>query len=176
MGDRNILHVKSFLEGIYLFVMTFTLFAAGKETESSLPEVTEESQNEEAIAVQETVSAESVPESNGEESVSKDDAEQQQETASGNTQSTFSYEQLRAKSENPVTGIDFKRREVGAFLRLLIERNAYSCFDGFLLLVSLLQTYLSEEEFKSIFSTTKEEFYKLPRWKQDLLKKKFDLF
>ncbi|XP_057535155.1 villin-3 isoform X2 [Amaranthus tricolor] len=121
---------------------------ARKETESSPPEATEESQNEEAIAVQETVSAESVPESNGEESVSKDDTEQQQETASGNTQSTFSYEQLRAKSENPVTGIDFKRRE----------------------------TYLSEEEFKSIFSTTKEEFYKLPRWKQDLLKKKFDLF
>ena len=121
----------------------FTLFAARKETESSPPEATEESQNEEAIAVQETVSAESVPESNGEESVSKDDTEQQQETASGNTQSTFSYEQLRAKSENPVTGIDFKRREVGAFLRLLIERNNDSCFDGFLIFTCFIALDLS---------------------------------
>lgn len=28
------------------------------------------------------------------------------------TGATFTYEQLQAKSENPVTGIDFKRREV----------------------------------------------------------------
>lgn len=27
--------------------------------------------------------------------------------------STFSYDQLKAKSDNPVTGIDFKQREVG---------------------------------------------------------------
>lgn len=27
-------------------------------------------------------------------------------------QNTFSYEQLKAKSDNPVTGIDFKQREV----------------------------------------------------------------
>ncbi|XP_010545843.1 PREDICTED: villin-3-like [Tarenaya hassleriana] len=60
----------------------------------------------------------------------------------------FSYEQLRAKSENPVTGIDFKRREA----------------------------YLSEEEFQTVFGMTKEAFTKLPRWKQDLLKKKMDLF
>lgn len=38
--------------------------------------------------------------------------ESKQENGSGSTQSTFSYEQLKAKSENPVTGIDFKRREV----------------------------------------------------------------
>ncbi|XP_062117736.1 villin-3 [Humulus lupulus] len=62
--------------------------------------------------------------------------------------STFSYDQLKAKSENPVTGIDFKRREA----------------------------YLSDEEFQTIFGNTKEAFYKLPKWKQDMQKKKFDLF
>ncbi|KAL1362835.1 hypothetical protein AAHE18_03G109100 [Arachis hypogaea] len=51
------------------------------------------------------------------------------------------------KSKN-VSGIDLKRRE----------------------------TYLSEEEFNSIFGMEKEAFYKLPRWKQDMLKKKFELF
>ncbi|KAF4356752.1 villin-3 [Cannabis sativa] len=62
--------------------------------------------------------------------------------------STFSYDQLKAKSENPVTGIDFKRREA----------------------------YLSDEEFQTIFGNTKAAFYKLPKWKQDMQKKKFDLF
>ncbi|KAG7628848.1 putative villin headpiece, villin/Gelsolin, ADF-H/Gelsolin-like domain superfamily [Arabidopsis thaliana] len=61
---------------------------------------------------------------------------------------TFTYERLQAKSEKPVTGIDFKRREA----------------------------YLSEVEFKTVFGMEKESFYKLPGWKQDLLKKKFDLF
>ncbi|XP_057547809.1 villin-3-like [Amaranthus tricolor] len=121
--------------------------SANKEIESSAPEVVEDSQSE-ATEAQETASVEPEFVSNGEESVSKDDAEQQELTGSGSTQSTFSYEQLRAKSENPVTGIDFKRREA----------------------------YLSDEEFLSIFDATKEEFYKLPRWKQDMQKKKFDLF
>ncbi|XP_048320848.2 villin-3 isoform X1 [Ziziphus jujuba] len=67
---------------------------------------------------------------------------------SESSQSTFSYDQLKAKSDNPVTGIDFKRREA----------------------------YLSEEEFQTVFGTTKEAFYKLPKWKQELQKKKFDLF
>uniref|UniRef100_A0A803MAC6 HP domain-containing protein n=1 Tax=Chenopodium quinoa TaxID=63459 RepID=A0A803MAC6_CHEQI len=122
-----------------------TTLPAQEETESA-PEVTEESQ-EATEEVQETGIVEPVPESNGEESVSKDDAEQE-DSISGSTQSTFTYEQLRARSENPVTGIDFKRREA----------------------------YLSEEEFQSIFGVTKEAFYKLPRWKQDMQKKKFDLF
>ncbi|CAB68147.1 villin 3 fragment, partial [Arabidopsis thaliana] len=61
---------------------------------------------------------------------------------------TFTYERLQAKSEKPVTGIDFKRREA----------------------------YLSEVEFKTVFGMEKESFYKLPGWKQDLLKKKFNLF
>ncbi|KAG4162540.1 hypothetical protein ERO13_D01G120500v2 [Gossypium hirsutum] len=61
---------------------------------------------------------------------------------------TYSYDQLKSKSENPVTGIDFKRRE----------------------------TYLSDEEFETVFGMPKEAFYKLPKWKQDLQKKEVDLF
>lgn len=38
------------------------------------------------------------------------------------------------------------------------------------------QAYLSDEEFKTVFGMEKEAFYKLPRWKQDMLKKKFELF
>ena len=38
------------------------------------------------------------------------------------------------------------------------------------------QAYLSEEEFNTVFGMTKEAFYKLPRWKQDMLKKKYELF
>ncbi|KAF5772063.1 putative villin/Gelsolin, ADF-H/Gelsolin-like domain superfamily [Helianthus annuus] len=64
------------------------------------------------------------------------------------SQSTFTYEQVRVKSEDTVPGIDLKRREA----------------------------YLSVEEFESVLGMTKEEFYKLPKWKQDLTKKKVDLF
>ncbi|CAA0812756.1 Villin-2 [Striga hermonthica] len=86
---------------------------------------------------------EPAPETNGE-----DEEANRDEYASEDTQSTFSYEQLKSKSENPVTGIDFKRREA----------------------------YLSDEEFKSVLGMTKEAFYKLPKWKQDMLKRKVDLF
>ncbi|XP_019444045.1 PREDICTED: villin-3-like isoform X2 [Lupinus angustifolius] len=65
-----------------------------------------------------------------------------------NSPSVFSYEQLNTKSGSIVSGIDLKRRE----------------------------TYLSDEEFATIFKMTKEAFSKLPRWKQDMLKKKVDLF
>ncbi|XP_039057166.1 villin-2-like isoform X1 [Hibiscus syriacus] len=88
-----------------------------------------------------------VSETNGEDSEPKKESEQN-ENGSGSTQSTFSYDQLKAKSENPVTGIDFKRREA----------------------------YLSDEEFKTVFGMEKVAFYKLPKWKQDMLKKKVDLF
>ncbi|KAJ8570398.1 hypothetical protein K7X08_037370 [Anisodus acutangulus] len=60
----------------------------------------------------------------------------------------FSYEQLKAKSENPAAGIDTKRREA----------------------------YLLDEEFESVLGMTKEAFYKMPKWKQDVHKKKVDLF
>ncbi|XP_075109954.1 villin-2 [Nicotiana tabacum] len=73
---------------------------------------------------------------------------EQVETGNDSSQTTFSYERLKAKSENPVSGIDFKRREA----------------------------YLSDEEFKSVLEMTKEAFYKLPKWKQDIHKKKVDLF
>lgn len=46
-------------------------------------------------------------ESNEEESENKEETEQEYSIVD-----TFSYDQLKAKSENPVTGIDFKRREV----------------------------------------------------------------
>ncbi|KAJ0668672.1 putative villin headpiece [Helianthus annuus] len=36
--------------------------------------------------------------------------------------------------------------------------------------------YLSVEEFESLLGMMREEFYKLPKWKQDLTKKKVDLF
>ncbi|MBA0701144.1 hypothetical protein Goari_022637, partial [Gossypium aridum] len=86
-----------------------------------------------------------VSETSGEDSEPKQEREQD-ENGNGSTQSTFSYEQLKAKSENPVTGIDFKRREA----------------------------YLSDEEFQAVFGMEKEAFYKLPKWKQDMLKKKSD--
>ena len=38
------------------------------------------------------------------------------------------------------------------------------------------QAYLSDEEFQTVFGMMKEAFYKLPKWKQDMQKKKFDLF
>ncbi|KAM7505452.1 hypothetical protein LguiB_004356 [Lonicera macranthoides] len=64
------------------------------------------------------------------------------------TVTKYSYEQVRTKSEDPVMSIDFKKREA----------------------------YLTDEEFEGIFEMPKEAFYKLPKWKQDMLKKKYDLF
>ncbi|XP_023538892.1 villin-3-like isoform X2 [Cucurbita pepo subsp. pepo] len=72
----------------------------------------------------------------------------QEENGSDKSLSVFGYDRLKAKSDNPVTGIDLKKREA----------------------------YLSDEEFQTIFGTTKEAFYKLPKWKQDMHKKKADLF
>ncbi|KAA8517109.1 hypothetical protein F0562_017402 [Nyssa sinensis] len=95
----------------------------------------------------ETEVVEPVSESNGDDSVPKQEVEQD-ENGSESNQSTFSYEQLKAHSENPVTGIDFKRREA----------------------------YLSDEEFQAILGMAKEAFYKLPKWKQDIHKRKVDLF
>ena len=42
--------------------------------------------------------------------------------------------------------------------------------------VLILQTYLADSEFQTVFVMTKEEFYEQPRWKQELQKKKADLF
>ncbi|KAF3326165.1 villin-3-like protein [Carex littledalei] len=73
----------------------------------------------------------------------------QEQTAEVNGgETTFSYDRLKSKSTNPVRGIDYKRRE----------------------------TYLSDEEFKTVFGLTKEMFYQQPKWKQDMQKRKLDLF
>ncbi|KAJ9565432.1 hypothetical protein OSB04_001398 [Centaurea solstitialis] len=78
----------------------------------------------------------------------KETAHDQEEGGSSEDHQTYSYEQLTTKSKNPATGIDFKNREA----------------------------YLSPEDFEAVFKMTKEAFYKFPRWKQDQLKKKVDLF
>lgn len=83
------------------------LFSASVKDE----DVAEHEDPKNAFKVKETETTEPAPETNGEDSGSKPEIEQD-ENGSETTQSTFSYEQLRAKSENPVTGIDFKRREV----------------------------------------------------------------
>ncbi|XP_022847678.1 villin-3-like [Olea europaea var. sylvestris] len=103
--------------------------------------------SKEASEVEETETVDPFVEANGEDSKPNPEREQD-ENGSESSQTTFHYEQLKAKSDNPVTGIDFKRREA----------------------------YLSEEEFQDVFGVTKEAFYKLPKWKQDMQKKKFDLF
>ncbi|XP_071701149.1 villin-2-like [Rutidosis leptorrhynchoides] len=95
-----------------------------------------------------TETSEPIPVTNGEVSPPKSAADENECDSTVDSQSTFSYEQLRAKSENPVTGIDFKRREA----------------------------YLSAEEFEAVLGMTKEAFYKIPKWKQDMMKKKVDLF
>ncbi|CAA0837438.1 Villin-2 [Striga hermonthica] len=86
-------------------------------------------------------------EPNGEDSGSKPEVDHD-ENGSENSRSIFSYDQLKSKSDNPVTGIDFKRREA----------------------------YLSDDEFESVLGMTKQAFYKLPKWKQDMHKRKVDLF
>ncbi|XP_057783919.1 villin-3 [Salvia miltiorrhiza] len=103
--------------------------------------------SKEDVKVKENETVETAPETNGEDSGSKPEADQD-ENSSESGQSTFSYDQLKAKSDNPVTGIDFKRREA----------------------------YLSDEEFVSVMGMAKDAFYKLPKWKQDMNKKKVDLF
>ncbi|KAK2653157.1 hypothetical protein Ddye_013013 [Dipteronia dyeriana] len=106
------------------------------------------SESEASQGVAELKEVEEVPSENNGEDSEKNQVMEQDDNGSEIGIHTFSYDQLKARSENPVTGIDFKRREA----------------------------YLSDEEFQSIFGKTKEAFYKLPKWKQDMQKKKFDLF
>uniref|UniRef100_A0A5B6ZCL2 Putative villin-2 n=1 Tax=Davidia involucrata TaxID=16924 RepID=A0A5B6ZCL2_DAVIN len=117
---------------------------AETKSENTFSEVED---SKEASEVKETEVVEPVSESNGEDSGPKQEVEQD-ENGSESSRSTFSYEQLRAHSDNPVTGIDFKRREA----------------------------YLADEEFQAIMGMAKEAFYKLPKWKQDMHKRKVDLF
>ncbi|XP_043690511.1 villin-2-like [Telopea speciosissima] len=89
----------------------------------------------------------SVSESNGEESEVKQKI-QQEAPQDENGSATYSYDQVNTKSTNPVSGIDFKKRE----------------------------SYLSDEEFETVLEMTKEAFYRQPKWKQNMLKKKVFLF
>nr|GLL47437.1 villin-2 [Ipomoea trifida] len=97
--------------------------------------------------VKETEVVEPVAVANGEGCELKTQQEQDDNNSEG-SQTIFSYERLKVKSGNPVTGIDFKRREA----------------------------YLSNGEFEAVLGMKKEAFYKLPKWKQDMQKKKVDLF
>lgn len=76
------------------------------------------------------------------------DANQDSSIDDNNGEKTFSYERLKAKSRKPVIGIDYKRREA----------------------------YLSDEDFQTVLGMTKEAFYQQPKWKQDMQKRKVDLF
>ncbi|XP_073148631.1 villin-3-like [Henckelia pumila] len=109
--------------------------------------IEDSAETEDCKEVLEVKETEPIIESNGGESGSKPDADQDENT-SETSQSTFSYERLKAKSDDPVMGIDYKRREA----------------------------YLSDGEFQSVFEMTKDAFCKLPKWKQDMLKRKVDLF
>ncbi|RDX66780.1 Villin-2, partial [Mucuna pruriens] len=89
------------------------------------------------------------PEELAPETGTNGDSEPKQENVkdgndSENSQNFFSYEQLKTKSGSVVSGIDLKRREA----------------------------YLSDKEFDAVFGMSKEAFTKLPRWKQDMLKRK----
>ncbi|CAA2983296.1 Villin-2 [Olea europaea subsp. europaea] len=103
--------------------------------------------SKEALEVMETGAVESIPENNGDDSGSKPESSPD-ENGTETAPSIFTYDQLKAKSHNPVMGIDFKRREA----------------------------YLSDEDFLTVMGMVKDEFYKLPKWKQDIHKKKVDLF
>lgn len=71
------------------------------ETEDS-QEVSERKESEAATPLSPT---------NMEDSQPKEETKQDEAETTG-PPTIFSYDQVKAKSENPVTGIDFKRREV----------------------------------------------------------------
>ncbi|KAI4341254.1 hypothetical protein MLD38_025998 [Melastoma candidum] len=102
-------------------------------------ETSEDSKSEGALPVMDN---------NGGDLQEKPDAEKADDDGTESSATKYSYDRLKSKSENPVRGIDFKRRDA----------------------------YLLDEEFMIVFGMAKEAFYKLPRWKQDLTKKKVDLF
>ncbi|XP_042488400.1 villin-3-like isoform X2 [Macadamia integrifolia] len=94
----------------------------------------------------------SISDSNGEESELKQEIQQEMEQDEAqqdeNGSKTYSYDQLNTKSTKTPKGIDLKKRE----------------------------SYLSDEEFQTVLGMTKEAFYCLPKWKQDMQKKRVSLF
>lgn len=84
----------------------------------------------------------------------------------------FPYERLKVISTDPVTGIDVTKREV-------IRYNAQFCIYFYLKdvrYIVVMQTYLSSGEFREKFGMTKDDFYKLPKWKQNKHKMALQLF
>ena len=92
-----------------------------------------EAEGSEGVAeVKEMEETASVSESNGgEDSERKQDTEHG-ESDDGNGQSTFCYDQLKAHSDNPVKGIDFKRREVGPILDAVTWVCFLDWYSGFI--------------------------------------------
>ncbi|WVZ06935.1 hypothetical protein V8G54_020281 [Vigna mungo] len=124
------------------------------EKHGSIPDTKSESAPSETDVVEEVVPQVKETEESATETGTNGDSEPKQENVdnggndSENNQNVFSYEQLKTKSGSVVSGIDLKRREA----------------------------YLSDKEFETVFGMSKEAFTKLPRWKQDMLKRKVDLF
>ncbi|CAL9047259.1 unnamed protein product [Musa banksii] len=83
-----------------------------------------------------------------ESTISDTEVAQDPEIVKNGGETAFGYERLKAKSSNPVRGIDYKRREA----------------------------YLSDDEFQTVMGITKKAFYQQPKWKQDMQKRKMDLF
>ncbi|RZC83466.1 hypothetical protein C5167_046252 [Papaver somniferum] len=113
---------------------------------SEVVEEVKETVEEVKETMEDEVESVSISENNGEDTEEKQEEPQADEIAAGST--TFSYDQLRSKSTDPAQGIDFKQREA----------------------------YLSDEEFQTVLGMTREAFYKQPKWKQDMQKKKVELF
>lgn len=131
---------------------------------------------EEAAEAKETQELASETGSNGDLEPKQKDVEDGKDSQS--SQSTFSYDQLKTKSNNPVSGIDFKRREVSLDLHVADSIRALGLIltYSFPSPIDVSQAYLSDEDFQTVFGMTKVEFYKLPKWKQDMQKRKADLF
>ncbi|KOM38766.1 hypothetical protein LR48_Vigan03g214800 [Vigna angularis] len=123
------------------------------EKHVSIPDTKSESAPSETDVVEEVVPEVKETEESATETGTNGDSEPKQENVdnggndSENNQNVFSYEQLKTKSGSVVSGIDLKRREA----------------------------YLSDKEFETVFGMSKEAFTKLPRWKQDMLKRKTNL-
>lgn len=117
------------------------------ETNSTTTETEELSPKQEASVTEDGGKVEdSIPENNGEDVSTKNEIPVKQEE--NGCAVTYSYEQLITRSTNPAAGIDPKKRE----------------------------TYLSSEEFQSVFGMDRKKFYEQPKWKQDLQKKSVDMF
>lgn len=101
---------------------------------------TAEVEESKEVKEKETKTVDTVSEANSDDSESKPEVAEE-ENGSDCNQSIFAYEQLRAKSQNPVTGIDFKRREVSSIhhfyylnsqVRIVLMKNHGSSFLLFL--------------------------------------------